>query len=262
MIDLPPCQIVAVFGPVASGKTYLLKQWLKTQSRVVAFDSTGEMTREPDFQECFASPRKLFDMIQTSPYYFRVAYTPGTDVRTDFSWCVKAMWQFDAVKLLAVDECHLVFPNNAIGDDTEMLLRFARHAKLGLICMSQRIADVHKLLTSSARTTVLFRIRDARDYDAISDRWGRDVAEHVRNLRPLIHDDSTGITKQVPQAVVITQTEGARVYDFATESYVSEPQDTCDIDEEENHNQSEHQESASGDLSRKDDDGLPEASSE
>lgn len=216
MIELVPCTTVGVFGPVASGKTHLFKQWLTTQERVVAFDSTGEILTEPGFSQIWASPKQLLDTIEQSPYYFRVAYVPGPDIETDFTWCLKVLWQFDAPKLLAVDEFHLVCPNNAINENVEMMLRFSRHAQIGLIGMSQRIADVHKLFTSACRMTVLFWTQEARDLDAIADRWGKVTAEKVVALRPLIYDDSTQTVSQIPQCLVIRKgLQGQRIYDFS-----------------------------------------------
>lgn len=220
MIDLPSCKIVTVIGPVASGKTHLLQQWLQKENRAVVFDATGEFIKDQSFTAVWSSPRELMDRMQQSPFYFRIAYVPGRDVKEDFDWCVKIMWQFDAVKLLAVDECHLVFPNNSIGDHVETTLRFARHAKLGLVAMSQRFADVHKLLISSSRMVIIFRTRAARDYEAVRAAYGSDVAERVANLRPLIHDDSTGITSQIPQCMVCSQDGECRVYDFQTNKYL------------------------------------------
>lgn len=221
MIDLVPCTTVGVFGPVASGKTFLFRKWLQKENRVVAFDATGELLTEPGLVSVWASPRELYARINASPYYFQIAYVPGRDLQEDFNWCLRILWQFDSPKLLAVDEFHLVCPNNAIDDDMETLLRFSRHAKLGIVGMSQRIADVHKLFTSACRLTILFYTQEARDLDAIRDRWGSEVQAAVMRLRPLIYDDATKITQQVPQCVVCRKGAGFQIYDFATDTFIS-----------------------------------------
>jgi len=41
---------VGVFGPVASGKTFLLKQWVQSLNRVVIFDSTQSLVRTYRFK--------------------------------------------------------------------------------------------------------------------------------------------------------------------------------------------------------------------
>jgi hypothetical protein len=221
-LKLPQGKIVGVFGPVASGKTYLIEQWLKDSNRFVRFDSTGEAVEDTSVTQVWASPKKLLLRLQESPYYFRIAYQPGADLQTDFHWVLKALWVQNSDKLLVVDEFHLVYPNNSGNQDAEYMLRFGRHCKLAFVGVSQRIADVHKLFTSSCRMTVIFWTQEARDLDAIKDRWGSKVANMVANLRPLIYDDVNAVTSQVPQCVVYEKGGfGARIFDFQTDSYVS-----------------------------------------
>jgi hypothetical protein len=215
---------VGVFGPVASGKTYLVEQWLRDENRFVRFDATGESAEDTSVTQVWASPRELFNIIKASPWYFRISYQPGPNLEEDYKWVLNTLWVQDCDKLLVCDEFHLICPNNAGTPDTEMMLRFARHDKLGFVGVSQRIADVHKLFTSSCRMSVLFWTQEARDLDAIRDRWGQKVADMVANLRPLVYDDISKQTTQIPQCVVYEKGGfGARVFDFATDSYVSGP---------------------------------------
>ena len=207
---------------MASGKTFLVKQWLKEQNRVCIFDKTGEFLDDATFSKVFANPQQLALMLKQTPYYFRIAYEPGINVEYDFSWVLKALWLTPSDKLLVVDEFHELCPVNATSDEVKMMLRFARHDKLGFIGVSQRIADVHKLFTSSCRMVVLFNTREARDLDAIANRWGAECSDMVNNLRPLLHDDATGVTHQVPQCVVIELGQQPRIFDFAKDAYFSE----------------------------------------
>lgn len=236
MIDLVPATTIGVFGPVASGKTHLFKIWLQKENRVVAFDSTGELMSEPSFQAVWGNPEELIEIVKASPYYFKVAYVPGKPLLTHFNVVLKTLWLLDSQKLLAVDEFHMVCPNNMIDDDMETLLRFSRHAKLGIIGMSQRIADVHKLFTSACRLVILFYTQEARDLIAIRDRWGSKVEKAVMNLRPLIYDDDTKVTHQIPQCVVCRKGAGFQVYDFATNTFLksgAEPSTSVPVEETE-----------------------------
>jgi hypothetical protein len=222
MIDLVPCTTVGVFGPVCSGKSWLLARWLETQNRFVAFDATGELQDAGGYDEVWASPKQLLAKVEASPHYYQIVYVPGKDVEEDFNWCLRILWQFDSAKLLAVDEFHLVCPVEAINGDVEMMLRFSRHARMGLVGMSQRIPDVSKLFTSACRMVILFWTTEARDFVAIRDRWGSNVEDMVRNLRPLIYDDDTKITHQIPQCVVLVKGKRPAIYDFSTNSFVGE----------------------------------------
>jgi hypothetical protein len=222
MIQLPSCKIVGVFGPVSSGKTYLVTQWAESQKRICIFDVTGEFidpkTSSP-YNVYFRNVKAVWQELQDHPWYFRIVYEPGRDMNHDFRWILSALWHTQSDKQFVVDEFHEICPVNASPEDVKTMLRFARHDKLGFIGVSQRIADVHKLFTSSCRMTVLFHTSEARDLDAIRDRWGKEVEHKVLHLRPLIHDDVTDVTTQIPQCVVIERGRLARVYDFQSDTF-------------------------------------------
>ena len=221
MIPLPKEKIVGIFGPVASGKTYLVNEWIKTLNTFVVFDATGEFVGRKDMTTIWANPRALYETLAKSPYYFRVAYQPGPDIPLDFHYAYKILWQLNASRYLIVDEFHLVCSVNEPNPDVETIMRFARHAHLGVVGVSQRIADVSKLFTSCCRLVVLFWTQEARDLLAIRDRWGVDVSETVRSLRPLVYDDSNGLVSQTPQCVVYEKGRGARIFDFKTNGFLS-----------------------------------------
>lgn len=232
MIELPVCKIVGVFGPVSSGKTFLITRWSETHNRVLIFDVTGEFIDKPEFTCYFKDVQSVWIQLKNNRWYFKIVYQPGRNLEYDFSWILSALWHTESDKQFIVDEFHKVCSVNSQPEDVEVMLRFARHDKLGFIGVSQRIADVHKLFTSSCRMIILFHTQEARDLDAIRDRWGSKVEEMVINLRPLIHDDVNDITHQIPQCVVIERGQKARVFDFETDSYLNSiPVGSTDIDD-------------------------------
>jgi hypothetical protein len=224
-IELGPCEIAGVFGPMASGKTYLLSSWLHSghalANRYVRFDVTGETLDDPELLHIWKSPRDLYEAIKSSPYYFRIAYHPGENLETDFRHALRALWRLDVYKLIVVDEFHEVCSVNETPRYVQTMLRYARHAHLAVVAASQRIADVHKLFTAGCRKVVIFRSDEARDFVAIRDRWGLEAAEHMRALRPLIYDDVRKITRQVPQCLIIDKGSAPVIYDFQTKKITS-----------------------------------------
>jgi hypothetical protein len=219
MLALPDCKMTFVCGPVASGKTHLIKQWVATNNRHVIFDGSGEFLEERDVEQIWANPKALHERLKQNPYYYRIVYQPGIDREGDFAWVLKAMWWIDQPKLLVCDEFHEICPVDRKSPDVEMMLRFARHDKLGFVGASQRIADVNRLYTSACRMIVLFYTQEARDLEAIEQRWR--CRAMVEGLRPLLHDDVTGETKQIPQCVVIEKGKRPYVYDFKTQAVAS-----------------------------------------
>jgi hypothetical protein len=212
---LPDCKMTFITGPVASGKTHLIKQWVAMDNRHVIFDSTGEYMDDKNHEEIWANPKKLWERVRANPYYFRIVYVPGRSRQDDFSHILNAIWWRDTPKLLVCDEVADICPVDSLDEDIERVLRFARKDKMGFLTASQRIADVHKLFTSGCRMVVLFQTHEARDLIAIQDRWR--CADLVEGLRPLLFDDNTQTTHQVPQCVVCEKGKAPYIYDFATE---------------------------------------------
>lgn len=222
MIELGQCEITAVIGPMASGKTYLIEKiWLPTLTRYVRFDATGESLDDPTVEHIWQSPKALYERLQKNPFYFRVAYHPGVDILEDFYHVVRCLWRIDVYKTLIGDEWHEVCNVSDTPKFVQTMMRYARHDKLAIIGASQRLADVHKLFTSGARKTVIFFSQEARDLMAVRDRWGSEAEKMVANLRPLLYDDRTKTVRQVPQALVISKGSKPLIYDFKTQSYVS-----------------------------------------
>jgi hypothetical protein len=234
MIELGECEITAVFGPMASGKTYLIEQvWLPGQNRYVRFDSTGESMEDKGVEHVWKNPQKLYARLCKNPYYFRIAYHPGTNIKEDFYWVVKCLWRLDCYKLLVCDEFHEICSVNETPAFVQTMMRYARHNRLAVIGASQRIADVHKLFTSGSRKVIIFYSQEARDLGAVRDRWGSEAQEMVASCRPLLYDDRTRVTRQIPQCVVIEKGSPPKLYDFKTGSYVagsSRPDDSGEDD--------------------------------
>lgn len=216
---LPECKMTLLCGPISSGKTFLLKQFIENNNRHVIFDSTGEYLNEDTGDnrlEIWKSPRTVYDTIKANPYLYRIVYVPGRDREEDFYHVLNAMWWIPVDKLLVCDEVADICPVDSLDENIEMLLRFARKDKMGFLTATQRIADVHKLFTGGCRMVVLFQTNEARDLDAINSRWK--CAEMVANLRPLLYDDDTETVQQIPQAVVIMKGKKPYVYDFESDS--------------------------------------------
>ena len=221
-INLGPCEITGVFGPMASGKTYLINQWLKQgQNRYVRFDSTGETCDDVGVEHVWQSPAALWARLKQNPYFFQIAYHPGGAMSDDFHYALQCLWRIDQYKLLVCDEFHEVCSVNETPAYVKTMLRYARHAHLAMIGASQRLADVHKLFTGGCRQIILFKNDDARDVDAVRDRWGKECALVFQKLRPCIYDDVKKICLQIPQALVIVRGSKPVVFDFKTDAYVS-----------------------------------------
>lgn len=210
MIEYPNGEMVGIFGPVASGKTYLIQQWLKGQNRFIVFDYAGEMM-DHTADTIIASPAQVHRKLSENLYYFRISYLPGMNVEEDFKWVLWCLWLAPTRKLLICDEVHRIIPNErGLSTEVETMLRFARHANLGFIGASQRVQDVNTLFRSACRTVILFQTNEFNALRAIDASWG--CADMVRNLKPLIYDDTNKIVHQTPDVVVCSKGKEPQVY--------------------------------------------------
>lgn len=203
--ELTPGQVVFVAGPVSSGKTFLLRLWAMAQERVVFFDTAGDHIDETNFEHIWASPSMLLERLERAAgeAQYKICYHPQ-DIDSGFEWTVTGVWQLDHPRFLFIEEVHELMSPQEQHPKMKLLNKYARKREaLGVITCSQRIADVHKDLTSAARMCVLFKTDESRDLDSIGERWGSEVESAVRNLRPLQYNDATREVLQKPQAVFI-----------------------------------------------------------
>lgn len=220
MAEIPkPIDSTNVFlcGPVSSGKTWLLEQWIGGMERSVTIDATGAFIARSDFDHITGAPRELCDRLEENEHYYRIAYHP-LDMKQDFEWVTQAMWQLKLSRWLIVDEVQRVLGDSIQGAG-ELVCQLARHNLLGFIGAAQRIADVNKGFTSSCRMVILFQTSEVRDIIAVGDRWGREMANTVQDLQPCIYDDNTKEVKQTPECVVWVRGLGYKVFSLGDKKF-------------------------------------------
>jgi len=205
-------ETVSVIGPVASGKTWLMKAWLKQmQDRFVIFDPTAEYD-DVQGEHFWASPKAYAQYMRDNPHNFRAIYHPA-NIDTGFETVASGIWQMDGgmSKWLFIEEIHELISPWQKHEKMRILMKYARKRMIGLIGSTQRIADLHKDFTSAARLNVIFYTTEANDLKAIGDRWGNETRSQVESLQPLMYDDASQTTKQIPQALVIERGKPPRV---------------------------------------------------
>jgi len=203
--DLIDGELTFLCGPVASGKTYLAKKWYEQQERVVIFDTSAEYDDLPG-EHFWQTPRRFAERMERSEKEtsgYKCIYHPGGDSDTAFEWVIKAMWQPLDPRVLIVEEVHEFMNPSYEHEHMRIVSKYARKRNLGFVGISQRIADTHRNFTSACRKTILFYTQEARDLDAIVERWGTEAGHQVSALRPLIYRDGAGTVEQTPQALLI-----------------------------------------------------------
>ncbi len=202
--ELPSSITVGVYGPVASGKTFMLKRWCQTEDRVLVFDPTMEFTG-PEFQQILGSPKEVamqMEELEKTGDPYKIAYFPR-DIDEGFKWCTHAIWQQTRARYFFVEEVHELMSPWQRHEQMDDLIRYARKRLLGVVGSSQRIADVHKNFTANCRMNVILATSEVRDLDTIEERWGSVVRSEVEELKPLIYDDVRQVVSQIPEALVL-----------------------------------------------------------
>lgn len=204
--SLTDCTTVAIFGPVSSGKTHLTKKFLGKMERSITLDTPGEYFM-PE-AEHFYDVNFLIDRLIANPYYYRLIMHPGTEMAEPAHWCAHAIWQVEMLpRWFVIEECHEV-AGRSVEPAIKMLFRYSRKRKLGLICSSQRVADVSKALTDASRIVILFYTNEENNLQAIQDRWGMEVRKEVELLQPCIFDDATQVCSQIPECIIWERGKG------------------------------------------------------
>jgi hypothetical protein len=220
MPDIPkPIDSTNIFlcGPVSSGKTWLMQQWVNSMERSLTIDTTAAFIASSDFDHFTGEPKRLCQRLEENEHYYRIAYHP-LSIKEDFEWCARAIWQLTLPRWFVVDEVQQVM-GDSLSTMGTLLCQVARHNLLGFIGAAQRIADVNKGFTSSCRMVVLFQTSEVRDIIAIQDRWGREIADAVSELKPCIYDDVTKEVKQTPECLVWVRGLGHKVYSLGNKTF-------------------------------------------
>ncbi len=174
-----------MFGKRGTGKSTLAKQQLRRARRLLVFDSLGEYEGYGQAIQDTATLVRVLLKFQARP--FRLIFQPRelTQVRgtreiqefTHFSKLATACYNTTVL----VDEVHLVLnasmPCSAFGT----LLRLSRHHNNTVIAVSQRPADVPRIVTSLATQLYVFRLHEPVDLKYMRAIIGPD-AERVPDL--------------------------------------------------------------------------------
>lgn len=261
--QLEECTIVGVFGPVSSGKSFLLEQWFNRMIRAIYVDSTFACRDEQMAEHIWGNPQQLAMRLKQNEYHYRIAYHPKNAV-SGYYWCGNMIWQCQQPRWIIVDEVHQTCARQSVDDTMDTMIRYARHNFLGVIGATQRIADVDRLFTDNSRMTILFYTEESASLDAIQDRWGRVVRDEVSHLRPCIYRDDTKQCLQHPECVVLVRGRGYRVValgDLVYNSTDGEQEQWHSGQQQQMRQQLPSSDSSSGDLSEREESSPEDTSS-
>lgn len=165
-----------IFGRKGSGKSFLVKnEILPVVTPYVVVDYLGEYQNENAtvFNDAETFLNSVFD---DSCGNAILRFTDDDDLDEVFYWCFY-IHNFT----LIIEEISLYCNPYRINPHVERLVRFGRHKRINIIGVSQRPADVHKIVTSQADALICFHTQEVRDIEYI----GKFTSEDANKLRDL-----------------------------------------------------------------------------
>jgi len=216
---IPGCETILLLGPVSSGKTWLARQWLASapivSERSITIDTAAQFM-DGSYFHSWGNPKLLCERVRDNPFYFRCVYHPAGDaLDEEFYWMSNAIWMVDNPRFFIIEECHEFAGIYKTHPMMKTMLRYSRHRdRLGLICTSQRAAEVSTALTDACRMAIIFNTDQSQNQDAICRRFGPITVKDITGLRPCIYNDVSKVCEQHPQCIVWLRGQGFKVYDL------------------------------------------------
>ncbi len=170
--------IKLVMGKRGCGKSFLVKQLIKNIRRLFVYDSMGEYT-DGVVVEDMAELRKFWSKVYRG--HFRIIYRP-TDAESEFEPICQLIWVCGYMTLVA-EEVQTFCNTRSICKDFKAIVAKGRHRDITLIGVTQRPAEISKLLTSQAKEICIFNTTEPNDLQYFKDSFGSELVEKIGQLQ-------------------------------------------------------------------------------
>ena len=174
-----PGDRVIIIGLPLSGKTYLAGKLTAPAKRILFFDPYHDYEEAAGAEE-IAADDLIADPKILNKSEFRYAIIPDEDFLAE---------QLEDVVSIARAAGNLVLVMDEVGDykrnatlTMEKLARNGRHNGIVPVYVSQVAMDIPRTVRRIATRVYSFRQEDIDDIEALSERYGEDYANRVRNL--------------------------------------------------------------------------------
>lgn len=169
-------KVFLILGKRGSGKSFLVKQYVKTFDRYLVFDTLGEYTEGiifTDIGELHEFWGKNLDK------KFKLIYQP-LQPEEEFPAICNMAWACENLVFI-VEEVDRFSDSFHLSYEFANIVQRGRHRNITLIAISQRPYRVNRTLSSQVKELYTFQQSEPRDIAFLSEFIGQDV-EKVRNL--------------------------------------------------------------------------------
>ena len=170
--------IELIFGKRGSGKSYLAKQLMLHQWRSLIYDTLGEYT-DGIVIESYSALCKFWKNVYRNK--FRIIYQP-LDPEGEFEKVCELIWECGNITFL-VEEIDAFCSPQSLCLPFKAIIQRGRHKDITLIGVTQRPANIARLITAQAKKMYIFNTTEPRDIDYFRQVLGENVIQKFTQLK-------------------------------------------------------------------------------
>ena len=170
--------IKLIMGKRGSGKSWLAKNMLRKYTRLFVYDPMGEYTDGvivDDFAELSSFWLKVYKG------NFKIIYRP-LDAEAEFPPICKLIWDCQNITFLT-EEVQTFCNPRSICTEFKAIIAKGRHRDIEFIGVTQRPAEISKLLTSQAKEMYIFTSSEPNDLQYFKDSLGQELVDKIAELK-------------------------------------------------------------------------------
>ena len=165
--------VICIYGQRGSGKSIMAKYLLLKFPKYIVFDPLGEYSR---------FGKVVFSLEEINPEDERIIFNPRDTPNNEETHDLVSKYVWDNLPnyCFLTDEIHM-YQSKALTTNFKKVITQGRHRGIGMICVSQRFANVNQTITTQASHLFLFRLF-GRDIETAKTYFGSDIEDLLRQL--------------------------------------------------------------------------------
>ncbi len=184
-------ELTLIMGQRGCGKTTVAKALVKSERRVIAFDTMGEFAQMRGWKVAHDRKAVAQAMVKAGRGGFKIAYVPPAGQEIDaLHFLSEIIWRYQEAAAeqitLLVDEADLGIPKHNLpanrGGVKQLILR-GRHRGVNMIACTQRPALISSSYISNSAHIYGFMVASTGDIDQLVRTFGRQHKAAIEGLQ-------------------------------------------------------------------------------